>query len=252
MMRGGNKMKNINTIFISVIFLLLSACEKHSEDRYGKISFELLGDESVAEATRALVSDFTALPSKEDFQLTITGENSAVEWSGMFSEWDPETIILEGQYTATVSCGDLSEEGFDAPYFLGSEDFAVVGGETVSVKVTAGLNNTMMTLSTTDWFRRYYSDYAFSLTRDGVELVAFEKDDTRAAFVDGYKVTLEGTLKSETNRYTLKKEFTSLAAGTVYRISVDIDNVGSNSIVVKFNDEVAEIIDLGDLELNEE
>ena len=246
-------MKNINTIFISLMVLAIASCTKGEAlvQQGGSVRFELTGNDFVAESTKAAVSDFTVVPSEEDFLLTITDANSAVEWSGLFSEWDPETIILEGQYTAAVSSGTMSEEGFDKPYFFGSQDFSVVGGETVSVSLTAGLSNTVITLSATERFKTYYSDYAFALTRNGVEVVAFDKDDTRAAFVDGYKITLEGTLQSETKQYSFEKEFTALAPGTVYRISMDVDNMNGSTISVKFNDEVVEIIDLGDLELNE-
>ena len=70
------------------------------------------------------------------------------------------------------------------------------------------------------------------------------------AFVDGYKFTLTGTLKSETSTKTFEKEYSSLDEATAYTFEFDVTNVGGASITVTFNNNV-EVINLDDLELNE-
>ena len=105
-------------------------------------------------------------------------------------------------------------------------------------------------VSCTDNFKNYYKDYTFKLTRDGSEIVSFVKGETRAAFVDGYKFTLQGVITSETKTQTFSNDYSSLDEATAYTLMFDAPNVGGSSITITFNNNV-ETIELGDLELNE-
>ena len=82
------------------------------------------------------------------------------------------------------------------------------------------------------------------------EIVSFAKDDERAAFVDGYKVTFSGNIIKGGKTMTFTKDYNNLKAATAYTMSIDAANVGNTTITVTFNDEV-ETIDLGDIELND-
>ena len=81
-------------------------------------------------------------------------------------------------------------------------------------------------------------------------IASFAKDDTRAAFVDGYKITVEGTIASENKEYEFSKDYTNLKEATAYTILFDSGNTGGATITVSFNDTV-ETIELGDYELND-
>ena len=81
-------------------------------------------------------------------------------------------------------------------------------------------------------------------------MVTFVKDETRAAFIDGYKITVEGTLTSETKTQTFSASYNNLDEGTAYTIAFNAVNVGGSTITISFNDEVVEV-PLGNLELND-
>ena len=95
-----------------------------------------------------------------------------------------------------------------------------------------------------------YPDYTFKLSRDGKDIAVFAKGETRAAFVDPWKFTLEGTLVGEMKTSTFSKEYSNLNEATAYTFHFDVTNVGGAAITITFNDTV-ETVELGDFELND-
>ena len=243
-------MKHLKAIFSVLAFIAAVSCTKNQTEGFGRVAFEVSSNQSVADMTKSNVSDYTTLPSAEDFIITILDAASSQVWTGKISEWDPTTTILAGTYTVEAVYGNLEEEGFDKPYFTGSEEFTVKGGESTSVSVPVALGNTVIKISCSDYFNRYYTDYTFKLTRDGAEIATFVKGETKAAFVDGYKIKVEGVLTGEVKTYNFSKEYTGLDEATAYTINFDAPNVGGSTITISFNDTV-ETVELGDYELND-
>lgn len=243
-------MKHLKTIFSVMALVAAVSCTKSQDEGNGRVAFEVASNHPVVEMTKSNVSDYTTLPSAGDFTITIFDGTSAQIWTGKISEWNSETPLLAGNYTVKASYGNLEEEGFDKPYFTGTQTFAVKGGESTSVSIPVSLGNTIIKISCTDYFKRYYSDYTFKLTRDGSDIATFVKDETRGAFIDGYKIKVAGTLTGEMKTYTFEQEYTGLDEATAYTLNFDASNVGGSTITISFNDTV-ETIDLGDFELND-
>lgn len=245
-------MKHFKTILSVLVLLATFSCSKNQTAGNGLVTFEVTSNQTVADVTRSNVSDYTALPSAGDFTITVLDGSSAQFWSGKISDWDSSTPLPAGNYTVNASYGDLEDEGFDKPYFFGTEAFSVNGGESVAVSVPVALGNTIIKIECSDYFKRYYSDYTFKLTRDGSEIVTFLKDDVsdKAAFIDGYKIKIEGTLTGELKTYSFEREYTGLDEATAYTITFDVPNVGGSAITISFNDTV-ETVELGDYELND-
>ncbi len=241
-------MNYLKTMISVLVLLAVISCQKNQTEGGGQVCFTVSGNEIVADMTKSKVSEYTTLPSTEDFSISVSG--SGYQWSGKISDWDETTVLLAGEYEVTASCGAIDTEGFDAPYFVGTQSFTVTGGETSSVSIPVSLGNTIVKVSCSDDFKRYYKDYTFKVTRDGTAIVEFVKDESRAAFVDGYKISVEGTLTAESKTYSFQKEYTNLDEATAYTFHFDVSNVGGSSITIKFNDNV-ETIDLGDFELND-
>lgn len=211
--------------------------------------FKVSSNDRVVDVTKSNVSEYTVLPSAADFTITITGEEYS--WTGKVSEWSTETDLTVGEYSVTATYGDLeNEEGFDKPFFTGTQTFTVVGGEQTSVSVPVSLGNAIVRMTFTEAFNNYYPEYTFILSRDAKEIAVFTKGDTRAAFVDPWKFTLEGTLKGEMKTSTFSKDYSNLSEATAYTFNFDVTNAGGATITVKFNDTV-EDVELGDCELND-
>ena len=245
-------MRTLKTIFSTLMLLVAFSCTKvhNHEDVGGRVTFTLNSDFEIADQTKSSVSAYTTLPSAVDFKISIISATDAFAWSGMLSEWDSATIVPGGTYTVTATYGSLEEEGFDKPYFTGTAEFAVVPEQMTEVPVNVALGNTIVLVRCTDSFRNYYSDYTFKVVRDADQIATFVKDETRGAFVDGYKLTIEGTVTGPSNTKTFKKDYTSLREATAYTFNFDASNVGGTAITISFNDTV-ETVELNDIDLNE-
>ena len=243
-------MKHLTTIFGVLALIAAVSCTKSQTEGNGRVAFAVSSNDVVADMTKSNVSDYTALPAAGDFTITILDESSSQFWSGKISEWDSSTPLPAGNYTVNASYGDIEDEGFDKPYFTGTQTFAVKGGETSSVSVPVALGNTIIKVSCSEYFKKYYSDYTFKLTRGAAEIATFVKDETKGAFIDGYKIKVEGTLTGELKTYSFEKEYTGLDEATAYTLNFDAPNVGGSTITISFNDTV-ETVELGDYELND-
>ena len=243
-------MKHLKTIFGVLALIAAVSCTKSQTEGNGRVAFAVSSNDVVADMTKSNVSDYTALPAAGDFTITILDESSSQFWAGKISEWDSSTPLPAGNYTVNASYGDIEDEGFDKPYFTGTQTFAVKGGETSSVSVPVALGNTIIKISCSEYFKKYYSDYTFKLTRGTAEIATFVKDETKGAFIDGYKIKVEGTLTGELKTYSFEKEYTGLDEATAYTLNFDAPNVGGSTITISFNDTV-ETVELGDYELND-
>lgn len=243
-------MKHLKTILSVMVLMLAISCTKSHVEGNGQVSFSLSSNDQIADQTKSNVSSFTQLPSTGNFTITIKDAAEATFWTGKLSEWDETTLLPAGVYTATATYGDLEEEGFDKPFFTGASSFTVVGEKTTAVSITVSLANTVIFISCTDNFKNYYEDYTFSLVRDDVTIANFVKGETKAAFVDGYKITLQGTVKSPTKTQTFAKDYTNLNAATAYEVLFDASNVGGATVTISINNTV-ENVELGDVELND-
>ena len=242
-------MKLVRTIMGVLVACAALSCSK-IQGGSGQVAFTITHDESIVECTKSNISDYTTLPVSGDFIIAVKNSELEPVYNGKLSDWDSATKLKAGAYTVKVSHGDIEEEGFNKPYFYGDASFNVVADQTTQVSVPASLGNTIIKVSCTENFKNYYSDYSFKLLRSGAEIVTFVKDDTRAAFIDGYMVTLKGELRSESKNYTFTKEYSGLSEATAYTILFDVSNVGGTNITISFNENIDQV-DLGEIDLNE-
>ena len=218
----------------------------------GSITFAVAAQQEVADVTRSKVSDITDLPAAADFTLTITDAQKKTVWSGTIAQMTEPYTIAAGEYTATAQYGSVSDEGFDKPCFTGSMPFTINGGDSKQITIPVSLANAIVKVSCTDMFRNYFSDYSFKITTAAGTQIAFPKSETRGAFIDAYKFTIDGTLKNQggTAQSFNKTYDTGINPATCYTVTFDASSVGGTSITVTFND-TTETIDLGDIELND-
>lgn len=241
-------MKHLKTIVSVLVLAMAVSCAK-TQSTGGQVIFAVTSNDAVADVTKSNVSDYTSLPSAAEFTISVTGEEYA--WTGKVADWSAETVLIAGEYSVTASYGDLeNEEGFDKPFFTGTQTFTVKGGEQTQVSVPVSLGNAIVRMTFTETFNNYYPDYTFRLTREGKEIAVFAKGETRAAFIDPWKFTLEGVLEGEMKTSTFSKDYSNLSEATAYTFNFDVTNAGGAAITIKFNDTV-ETVELGDYELND-
>lgn len=245
-------MRNLTKITMLFILAALVSCAKKESASTGMVDFTVFADQSLADVTKSNVSDYTTLPTVENFTVVVKNSSDEELWKVKASEWNPSTQIPVGNYTVTASYGDLANEGFDKPCFIGTESFVVLGNETTDVSVPVSLANAVILVRCTDNFKNYYPEYSFSLMRMSSKIVDFVQGETRGAFIDPYRFHFEGTVKTETGavKTFATQEYRSLDSATAYTVIFDVNKIGGGSVTVSFNDNL-ETVELADVELND-
>lgn len=244
-------MKKLKSLIVLMLPITVVSCLKSDIVHEGCVDFTVSTDQFLTDVTKSNVSDFAALPVPEDFTIAVTNADGASIWSGKSSEWDSAAKIKVGEYTVEAVAGNLEEEGFGKPCFAGTRTFVVKDKETSEVEIPVSLANTVIKITCTENLKNYYKDYSFRLERNNTEIVTFAKDETRAAFIDGYKITVTGVFTAESgSEKAFSKEYTNLAPATAYNMIFDVAGTGSGAVEISFNNNV-ETVELGDVELND-
>lgn len=240
-------MKKITILLLSAAAV---ACSKNvTVEQTGNVNFLVGTKDFVSEQVKSNVSDFTALPSPSAFSIEIKDAYDASVYNGPVAGWGGQ--IAAGNYTVTATCGDSSDEGFDKPCFAGNASFTVKGGESVNVPVSTELSNCVVRMQTSENFANYYEDWTFTVESGSGTQIPFPKGETRGAFIEAYKFTVNGQITTQTGSVrTFSKEYQPLSPATCYTLLFDTTPVGGESITITFNDTV-ETVTLEDIELND-
>ncbi len=227
---------------------LLISCDKQE----GGVHFSVAQDLSLLELTRSQVSDYTGLPSGGDFEIVLAKSGGDEIYSGPLSLYDESTPLKAGNYSVKATYGSVSSEGFDKPCFEGEKSFSITGGGSTAVSIPVTLSNAIIKVSCTDLFKTYYPSYNFTVTTGGGTKIEFGQEETRAAFVDAYTISVAGTLTNQGGKtQTFSKDYKGyLSPKTCYTLKFDVSNVGGGRITVKFDDTVDDV-QLSDVELND-
>lgn len=227
--------------------LLLSACAE--KQRGGILTFEIAQVVDVEDMVRSQVSDYAEIPSCADFDLSIERENGEPFWSGKASQWKKDNPVNAGSYKVTATFGKKGDEGVEKPYFSGSVNFTVAGGQTTTVTIPVKLGNCIIRTVCTEMFRNYFPEFTLGMhTGAGNDFILSEDE---AVFIDAYRFTLSGSLVNQggTVQSFGPKEYEALRPATCYSLKFDAAGTGGLSIMVSFDDNTEEV-DLGDVELN--
>ena len=173
------------------------------------------------------------------------------------SDYD-QPLLQAGSYKADFSYGNPDTEGENAGCFKGTKQFTVVARKTTTEQVSLSLVNSVYSLSCSEWFRQYYTDY---------DLTVRTESGFRSGFSGSTAKPLTGTLPvfvkaatklflsgSATKTNGVKVEFPETEIGTTaartwHTILLDAGAVGQASITVSLDDSPIEIKEV-DVELN--
>jgi hypothetical protein len=232
----------------AAISAALSGCSKEKVG-YGTASFDAAADESVAVETKSTASlGLTKLPSASDFKLAVTGDNYSQSYARL-SAYDATTKYAVGSYSATVTYGDVSVEAFDTPCFKATSAFSIMDKQNTAVALKATIQNAVVFITYTDAFKKYFSDYTFTLKTSTFNTeLAFAKGETRKAFISPAAFSVSGKVTTQTGevKSVPSTTFSDIAAATYYKITYDVNGgaVGSATITVTIDDSIADTITL--------
>lgn len=251
-------MKKFFTI-ASLLALTLSACSKEAakseQEGKGQVTISCVAETTVAD-TRANISCTT--PAAEDFALEIEGVGHTYsEEYASIAEFNADNYLHWGNYKATVVAGDIAEEGFNKPAFVGSEEFVVEARKDVNVEITATIANAIVKVETTENFERYFEGgYTLTLTTAaGNEFPITAQSDL--LFIAPANFTISGTATKQAAQsgkegavVELAYDATEVAAQTLYTVKFDVAEAGSATLTITLNETLVESIEI-DQELND-
>lgn len=245
----------ILTLF-TAICITLSGCERDDGQisNRGKINLKLTADASVESTVTRIATSETVLPDTDDFSVAVLQNNNVqLSWD-KYADFTDGTELPAGNYTLKAAYGNIETQGFDAPYYEGTEDFSIRKNENTDVSVTCYLANVKITTEYTDLFKEYFTDYTVNIRPAGSPDISFDKDETRAAYVKPGKITvyLSGS-KQQGNKVTFEAATIDNAkARQHYRLKFDV-KAGGTELHISFTDETERVpvtIDISDEALN--
>ncbi|MCQ2167344.1 MAG: DUF4493 domain-containing protein [Bacteroidales bacterium] len=235
-------------LFALACILASVSCSK--DGNAGSVQFTLTSDIAVQEIVKSRVSDFTELPSPNDFVLTIKDSNGEKVWEGKLSQWSAATAISVGTYSVTATYGDVTVEGAGKPCYEGSTNFSVAGSSTSNVKIPVDLKNCIVKLVFSDAFKNYFTSGKFTITTGNSSKFVVDNYSPDALFMEPYQFNLKAELTNQGKAVqNFEKNYNDLAAATLYTLKFDASNIGGLVVTVTFNDNVT-TVDLGDVEIN--
>ncbi len=260
-------MKRFFTLALLVSLTLVSCAKEQTATVEGaeKGRVEItLGVATEVDATRAEATYKAncTTPAAEDFKLVIEGVkyddgsnyNFSKEYASI-AEFNGE-YFYRGYYRATVSAGDVTEEGYDKPAFEGvspeEEGFHVVPRENVEVAITAYIANALVLVEVTDGFKNYFTgghtfDVVTAAGNTFEDVTAAENVAKGPIFVAPTSFKVVGEAIKQANQsggnpivVAMEDTFDNLAARTLYRVKMDVDTAGGATLKITLNDTLVE------------
>lgn len=245
----------------SLLALTLSACSKEStkgvENGEGQVSINCVTVTEVDD-TRANIDCTT--PAVEGFSLKIegVGHTYAEEYATVTEFNEAEVYMKSANYKATVTAGDVNDEGFDKAAFEGSAEFVVEPRKHTNVEITATIVNALVKVEVTDNFKAYFvgGHELKVVTAAGNEFDVTEQSEL--LFIAPGEFTIAGTAVKQPNQSGAEGTVVTLPeyknetaeAQTLYTVKLDVENAGSAQLTITLNEELVESIDI-DQELND-
>lgn len=178
-------------LFLEIVLLCSCVNDEKRSGAFGGMSLHLSANSSVTDVTTR--SSEEVLPSIQDFSISVLqGDKVQASWDKL-SDYDEDTTFPVGSYTLKAFYGDIEKEGFDSPYYEGTTDFNIRGGETTPVETTCKLANTKISIEYTDDFKQYFKTYSSTVQADLGSEVSFSSGETRAAYVKPGRISVKLT-----------------------------------------------------------
>ena len=226
--------------------LLLAGCTKPVTRQVGEgqVAFacELLDAVGVTRSTTRPLPE-GSVPASSDLKLVLSGTESEPLPYETMADYDMP-MLTAGDYSARFTYGDPTAEGAGKSYFEGSCSFAVVARKTITQPVTVALANSLYTLSLSEWFGNYYTDYDLTVrTEAGLQTryagQSSEAQESEPVFVQaGTALYLSGTAV-KTNGVEVSFPETLIGrttARTWHTLSIDAGSVGQTGLIVSLDD----------------
>lgn len=252
-------MRNVFKTLLLITVVLITACEsenRRSSGATGMLGISLVASNDVISTTTrtadgedgggANTEDDDLAPEVGDFKVALMDGNVVKTSWDKFSEYPKYAVLPVGTYTLKAFYGDPSVEGFESPYYEGSQLVAIEDDATIDASITCYLTNVKVSVEYTDAFKKYFSDYSTTVQSAGGTPVVFTKEEVRAAYVKPGVITVYSDIVKQDGKKAKLEILTIDQAKPreFYKLKLDID-AGSSTLKISFdNTTVVEPIEI--------
>lgn len=242
-------MRNVFKVWL-LVAIVLSACEseqRRSNTATGMLALHLAASPDVINTTTRVgegsgdkvetTEEDELVPDIGDFTIALMdGKVVKASWD-KFSEYPKYAVLPVGTYTLKAYYGNVDKEGFESPYYEGTQEVTIEDDETIEVDITCYLTNVKVAIECTDAFKKYFSDYSTTVQSRGGNPVVFAKDEMRAAYIKPGAVTVYANVKKQNSNQFVRLNVLDIdeaKSREFYRLKLDVD-AGSAILKISFD-----------------
>lgn len=240
-----------------VIACFVCSCDRemqnYDSNRQGSVKFQIENNSAANKTNTRTAGEVNV----EDFSLTLKKGEETIGFWERFGSYQEGTLFPFGTYLAIASYGNITEEGWEKPFYSGESPFTInTSTSPVNVNITCTLANAKMTVNYTDAFKSYFAAYyATNVVSSLGNTFDFVSSSTGELYLAPGKIDVFATVKKQNSTDNIRLEVKrgyEIKARQHYKLTLDVD-AGSSTLIVTFTEDVEEVtleFNISDEELN--
>lgn len=213
----------------------------------GYIALALDFDPSPLTGPRGDRSRATSLEiTPDDLTLTLTHASGATPPKiYTVAEFGSQQRVNTGQYTLEAAYGSADSEGWDSPWYYGSQQLTVKNESSTPVNLPVRLANAMVNVTLSKGFTDYMTDYTVTVTTASGTDYVWASDETRRLYVKPGSVMVSVAFtKPNGMQATAQVDPFTAEARHCYNINIDVEAGSAETLRLTFDDTIAEVKDV--------
>lgn len=213
----------------------------------GYIALALDFDPSPLTGPRGDRSRATSLEiTPDDLTLTLTHASGAIPPKiYTVAEFGSQQRVNTGQYTLEAAYGSADSEGWDSPWYYGSQQLTVKNESSTPVNLPVRLSNAMVNVTLSKGFTDYMTDYTVTVTTASGTDYVWASDETRRLYVKPGSVMVSVAFtKPNGKQATAQVDPFTAEARHCYNINIDVEAGSAETLRLTFDDTIAEVKDV--------
>lgn len=213
----------------------------------GYIALALDFDPSPLTGPRGDRSRATSLEiTPDDLTLTLTHASGAIPPKiYTVAEFGSQQRVNTGQYTLEAAYGSADSEGWDSPWYYGSQQLTVKNESSTPVNLPVRLANAMVNVTLSKGFTDYMTDYTVTVTTASGTDYVWASDETRRLYVKPGSVMVSiAFTKPNGKQATAQVDPFTAEARHCYNINIDVEAGSAETLRLTFDDTIAEVKDV--------
>lgn len=193
--------------------------------------------------------------AKEDLTITLSRTDGALPPSSFtYTEFGDKQTVVTGRYTIEAFYGKSGEEGWNQPYYYGSQEITVKNQTSTPVSMPVRLANAIVNVTLSEAFKEYMQDYTVSVTTAAGHDFNWADDESQQLYVNpgSVMITVDFT-KANGQHATAQIDPFTAEARHRYNVTVDVEAGEAETLRLTFDDTITDVrevdIDISDANL---